>query len=79
MTEITDSDTVQEEGLIAIELVGCPNSVPRMMVSPKVMDEGKLKIQFGNGYDHFVFDYYSFKEGQRVPVFSWVDRTRIAE
>lgn len=79
MTEITDSDATQSDDLISIELVGCPNSVPSMLVSPKVMAEGKITIPFGNGYDHFVFDYYTFKEGQRVPVFSWVDRTRIAE
>lgn len=79
MTEITDPGPVQSEGLISIDLVGCPNSTPSMMVSPNVVAEGKIRIPFGNGYDHFVFDYYTFRDGQQVPVFSWVDRTRIAE
>lgn len=85
MTEITHPRGAEEtqaaggDGLIAIELVGCPNSVPRMMVSRKVMAEGKVKIPFGNGYDHFEFDSYATRDGQPVPVFAWTDRTRIAE
>lgn len=68
-----------EDPLIQVELQGCPNFVPRMMVARSTLDEQKLTIPYGNGYDHFVFDSYITRNGHLVPVFTWVDRTRIAE
>lgn len=69
----------QEDPLVQIELQGCPNVVPRMMVARSTLDEQRLKIPFGNGYDHFVLDSYITRNGHLVPVFTWIDRTRIAE
>lgn len=68
-----------EDPLVQIELQGCPNPVPRMMVARSKLADEKLKLPFGNGYDHFVFDRYITRSGQLVPVYTWVDRTRIAE
>lgn len=65
--------------LIRIELTGCPNLVPRMMIPRSRLSEEKLKIPFGNGYDHFVLDSHISRNGHLVPVFAWVDRTKIAE
>lgn len=69
----------EHDPLIQIELTGCPNAVPRMMVARSRVDQGTLKMPFGNGYDHFVFHSYVNRNGNLVPVFTWTDRTRIAE
>lgn len=68
-----------KDPLVEIELQGCPNAVPRMMVARSTLAEEKLKIPYGNGYDHFVFDSYITRNGNLVPVYTWVDSTRIAE
>lgn len=65
--------------LISIELAGCPDPVPRMLVRREVIAAGRFKIPFRNGYDHFEFDHYTIRNGQETPVFAWTCRTRVAE
>ncbi|MQA63982.1 MAG: hypothetical protein GEU86_21525 [Actinophytocola sp.] len=69
----------REDPLVQIELQGCPDAVPRMMVARSKLADEKLTLPFGNGYDHFAFDRYITRNGQLVPIYTWVDRTRIAE
>lgn len=67
------------EPLVHVELTGCPNVVPRMLVPRSTLTEGKLKISFGAGHDHFVLESCISQSGESVPVFTWAYRTRIAE
>ncbi len=71
--------TAEGDGLVSIELSGCPNPVPRMLVHRNVIAEGRFKIPFRNGYDHFAFESYTTRDGQEIPVFVWTGRTRVAE
>ncbi len=71
--------TAEGDDLVSIELSGCPNPVPRMLVHRNVIAEGRFKIPFRNGYDHFVFESYATRDGQEIPVFVWTGRTRVAE
>jgi len=67
------------EPLLPAELRGCPATVRGVMVTRAQVAEGRLKIPCANGYDHFEFDSYITRNGRLVPVFAWIDRTRIAE
>lgn len=73
MSARTEVDTVE------VELVGCSGLGPQMAVSRSVVSEGRLKVQFGAGYEHFDLDHYAERDGASVPVFVWTDRTWIAE
>lgn len=75
----SESSRPELEPLVPVELTGCPSLVPRMLVPQARVEQGELKIPFGNGYDHFDFRSYADKNGQRVPVFAWTGRTKIAE
>jgi hypothetical protein len=71
----TDDDNVQ------VELVGCTGLGSHISVDRAAVAEGRLKIQFGAGYEHFDLDHFSDSsgDGDPVPVFVWTDRTWIAE
>lgn len=71
--------TREEDPLVQVELTGCPSIVPRMMIARSKLAQGNLKVPFGNGHDHFVFDSYVTRDGELIPVFVWTDRTRNAE
>lgn len=89
MTEITCDHGVgpgrpeavgpEQEPLVEVELTGCPDAVPHLMVARSRLDQGRLKIPFRDGYDHFDFDSYITRNGNQVPVFVWSGRTKIAE
>lgn len=68
-----------EDDNIEVELLGCASLGPRLRVGRSAVKEGRLKVQFGNGYEHFDLDHYDDLDGRSVPVFVWTDRTRIAE
>lgn len=71
----TDGDSVR------VELVGCTGLGSHISVDRAAVAEGRLKIQFGAGYEHFDLDHFtdSDDDGEGVPVFVWTDRTWIAE
>jgi hypothetical protein len=71
----TNDDNVQ------VELVGCTGLGSHVFVDRSVVAEGRLKIQFGAGYEHFDLDHFVDAGGddEPVPVFVWTDRTWIAE
>lgn len=68
-----------EDDNVEVELVGCASLGPRLWTERSALAEGRLKVQFGNGYEHFDLDHYEEIEGRTTPVFVWTDRTRIAE
>lgn len=68
-----------EQPKVEAELVGCSGLGPRMAVERTAVEEGRLKVQFGAGYEHFDLDHYIERDGEPVPVFVWTDRTWIAE
>lgn len=68
-----------DDDRVEAELVGCAALAPRMLVGRSVLTEGRLKVQYGAGYEHFQLDHYAERGGAKVPVFVWVDRTWIAE
>jgi hypothetical protein len=65
--------------LIEVEVVGERKQVITLSVEESVIAQHELKIQSGNGYDHFVLDHHDHRDGHEVPVFVWNQRTRIAE
>ncbi len=67
------------EPLMPAELRGSPFAAPGVMVTRAQVASGRLKIPCANGYDHFEFDSYVTRNGTLIPVFAWIDRTRVAE
>ncbi|TDE10612.1 DUF5988 family protein [Jiangella asiatica] len=64
---------------VEVELVGCTGIGPRIAVDRSAVVEGRLKILFGAGYEHFDLHHFIERNGESVPVFVWTDRTWIAE
>lgn len=64
---------------VEIEVIGEHKQVITLGVEESVVAQHELKIQSGNGYDHFVLDHHDYRDGRDVPVFVWNQRTRIAE
>lgn len=64
---------------VPAELVGCTRLGSSMTVPRSAVIEGRLRVQLGNGYEHFDLDHYLERDGASVPVFVWTDRTGIAE
>jgi len=66
---------------IAGVLEGGPDRLPTSLLVQEDVNVGdKVKIRFGYGYEHFVHrGEVRETDGQRVPVFQWCDRTRVAE
>lgn len=64
---------------IDVELIGSRGLGSRRRVDPAVIAEGRLKVQFGAGYEHFDLDHYADRGGTSVPVFVCTHRTWIAE
>ncbi|RKN12024.1 DUF5988 family protein [Streptomyces radicis] len=61
-------------------LIGGPLDLPRLWTAPQVRDQENLKIQHGNGYEHFSFaEEYRVFQGSALPVYRWRRRTFIAE
>lgn len=69
----------RSETLMPAELRGSPFAAPGVMVTRTQVASGRLKIPCANGYDHFEFDSYVTRNGTLIPVFAWIDRTRVAE
>jgi hypothetical protein len=68
-----------EAHLVEIEVIGERRQVISLSVEESVIAQNELKIQSGNGYDHFSLDHHDHRDGRDVPVFVWNQRTRIAE
>ncbi|MEV5302939.1 DUF5988 family protein [Amycolatopsis methanolica] len=64
---------------VEVELVNEHDEVTTLSVDDASLRQGTLKIQVGNGYDHFVLARREVRDGRTVPVYSWIQRTRIAE
>jgi hypothetical protein len=68
-------------GEIKVVLSGGPESFP-MVRRVHLADslESSIKFPFGAGYEHFrhIGDFTSM-DGETLPVFTWFDRTAIAE
>jgi hypothetical protein len=61
-------------------LIGGPPGTPRAWAAPPVGDRNQVKIQRGNGYEHFEpADECAEFEGELIPVYRWCYRTFIAE
>ncbi|TVT17568.1 DUF5988 family protein [Amycolatopsis acidiphila] len=65
--------------MVEIKIIGAHKQVLELSVEESVVAQTELKIQSGNGYDHFVLDHHDLHDGRDVPVFVWDQRTRIAE
>lgn len=65
--------------MVEIEIVGAQEQIEALSVDESVLAQSALKIQVGNGYDHFVLDHHDQREGRDVPVFVFTERTKIAE
>ena len=60
-------------------LGGSPEIPPRLRVQRVKTTTDTTKVQFGSGYEHFVYDEENTAQGGDVLVFRWVARTEIAE
>ncbi|MET7906278.1 DUF5988 family protein [Streptomyces sp. NPDC005355] len=61
-------------------LVGGPPRTPQIRAAPPVGDRERVKIQRGNGYEHFEStDECAEFDGELIPVYRWCYRTFIAE
>jgi len=66
---------------MTIALVGGPDSIVATE-RPGAVDglTEKVKIFVGNGYEHYAHSgEYLTVQGDRIPVFSWCGRTKVAE
>ncbi|WP_411575143.1 DUF5988 family protein [Streptomyces fradiae] len=67
---------------VRVILSGGPDwvAVPAVWEVSSVESEPKVKVLCGNAYEHFEFSgMYSFREGERMPVYRWCSRTYVAE
>jgi hypothetical protein len=66
---------------VRVRLSGCPRDVPDLDRIREVNSlSEKVKLSFGNGYEHFAFSGESqVIDGHKVAVFTWCGRTKIAE
>jgi hypothetical protein len=66
---------------ITVLLAGGPNDLPDFDRVRQVDDlQAKIKLCYGGGYEHFAYSgQRRLVDGEDVPVFQWVSRTRIAE
>jgi hypothetical protein len=72
-------DVRRRNVLVEIELIGERKNVSTLRVEETLLGQSVLKVQTGNGYDHFVLDRHERREERVVAVYVWVQRTRIAE
>jgi len=76
-----DPKEVLDMATTIVMLSGGPNEILETYGTWEVDDlAGKLKIQFGCGYEHYTHNgEFRTLEGEEFPVFQWCQRTRVAE
>jgi hypothetical protein len=68
------------EKLVRVKLTGGPEGTPSTWEVGSLESEGKIRILFGNRYEHFEYAHYSAEsDGRIMPVYQWSYRTYIAE
>jgi hypothetical protein len=66
--------------LVRVKLTGGPEGTPPTWEVGSLEDEGKIRILFGNRYEHFEYAHCSVQiDGRMMPVYQWSYRTYIAE
>jgi hypothetical protein len=72
-------ESVMDE-LIRVKLTGGPQGTPPTWEVGSLESEGKIRIFFGNRYEHFEYAHCSVEvDGRIIPVYQWSYRTYVAE
>jgi hypothetical protein len=68
------------EKLVRVKLVGGPEGTPAVWEVGSLEGEGRIRILFGNRYEHFEYAHCSVEsDGRMIPVYRWSYRTYVAE
>ncbi|MHC3471306.1 DUF5988 family protein [Streptomyces sp. 7R007] len=67
-------------GTIRVALEGGPSDIPsQMTLEHSVLDDGKVKVRYLGGYEHFELVDERSPAADDMPVFRWTMRTKVAE
>lgn len=65
---------------VRVKLMGGPEGTPPTWEVGSLESEGKIRILFGNRYEHFEYAHFSVEsDGRMIPVYQWSYRTYVAE